>query len=132
MLLLTDSAFPGTLDIQTCSDTHMHWFIKIRCLFRTVPAFSHCVCPSHPFLLTSVDEAPKRMCRHAVSLPALLYTHTTCCSISSLEAVAAKHRSTSLQRGVAVGCRRALSEAHSGKLLCLSVGPFHLSQKSYS
>lgn len=68
-------------------------------------------------------------CVCSVSLPALLYTLTTCCSISSLEVSAAKHHSTSLQSGVAAGCRRALSEALSGKILCLSVGLLHPSQK---
>ncbi len=42
LLLLTDSAFPGMRDSQTCSDTHMHWLITCRkscCLFRSVPVF---------------------------------------------------------------------------------------------
>lgn len=106
---------------------------EIRCSFRTAPPLPHYIRSSHPFFFfsSSMDAAPKWMCQHAASLPALLCAHTTCCSISSPKAVAAKHRSTSLQWGVAVGCRRALSEAHSGKILCLSVRLLHQSQKPY-
>lgn len=91
-----------------------HWQ-KIMLLVQSCASFPS----SHPVLLTSVDETPKLTCPHT---PTHTYIHTctACCTTSSLEA--GKHLSTSLQSKVAVGCRRAMSEAHSGRILRLSVG----------
>ncbi|TNN80264.1 hypothetical protein EYF80_009589 [Liparis tanakae] len=46
-----------------------------------------------------------------------MHKHAACCSTSRVEAAAAEHHSTSLQMRVAVGCRRAQSEALSGRAI---------------
>lgn len=107
-LLLTDSAFPGKLDIQTCSDTHM-LIADRKSVARSEP------CRLTPLCLFSTFCSVRGRGWCTVCPPALLCTRAACCSISSLST---EHLSSSLQSGLAVGCSRALSKAHSGTAIC--------------
>lgn len=101
-----------------------HWQ-KIMLLIVHGAHFSPlCACS---FLLKSVDKEFKIMFLYTSSP---IHTEITCCNTPILKHMPAKHHSTSLQSGVAAGCRGAPSTAHSGKVLWLSVRLVHLSWKT--
>lgn len=101
--LLTDSVFPGLLDIQTCSNTHMNQLITGAVpLYLPQPCLlhlEHLPSTSRPLKIQSRGRS-ERVCTRRFLQP----SHT-----QHLIPTAARHHSTSLQSGVAAGYRGASS-----------------------
>lgn len=78
---------------------------------------THNICPPPPVFLNTIrrTKRPQRTCPHTAVPPARPHSTDGACWVQRLHPTAAKHYSTSLQSGVAAGCRGApsLHPAHS-------------------